>query len=97
MQGLDGKTSCLRIAPKALVEHLMTMLQSRVGVPVEHQRLVCGTRQLNNGATIQHSNVVEGTVLHLVSCLRGGRSASAAFVDVSKPGALGMTCMSALP
>ena len=56
-------------------------------VPVQHQRIVCGTQQLDNGATLQYRRVVDGTMLHLVSRLRGGRSTAVLFVDVSKPGA----------
>ena len=67
----------------------MEMLQYRVGVPIEHQRLVHETRQLDpdHGYTLAHYGIRQGSHLHLTLRLLGGRAGhSAAFADVSKPG-----------
>ena len=67
----------------------MEMLQYRVGVPIEHQRLVHESRQLeaDHGYTLAHYGISQGSHLHLTSRLLGGSGVPfAAFADISKPG-----------
>ncbi len=47
-------------------------MEEKEGIPPSQQRLIHNGRQLNDDQTVADSEILEGTLLHLVLTLRGG-------------------------
>ncbi|XP_039322995.2 ubiquitin-ribosomal protein eL40 fusion protein-like [Saimiri boliviensis] len=68
---LMGKTITLEVKPSDIVENVKAKIQDKEGIPPDQQRLVCASKQLEDGRTLRlkHPATVH---LHLVLRLGGG-------------------------
>ncbi len=51
---------------------LKVKIHSQLGIPPEQQRLIFNGQQLNDGQTLSHYNIGEGSDIYAVQRLRGG-------------------------
>ena len=65
------------------VEEVKEMIQEREGIPLDEQRLICASQQLEDGRTLADYKIGKQFTLHLTLRLRGGGLGGAAFADVS--------------
>jgi ubiquitin-like protein Nedd8 len=72
IQTLTGKQLELEVVATDTVYELKQLIEEIEGVPPEQQRLIHRGRTLVDSNTVQQSNVIAGTTLHLVLALRGG-------------------------
>jgi len=70
---LTGKEIELDIDLDDKISRIKEKVEEQSGVPPQQQRLIFGGRQMSDDKTARESNVVAGSVLHLVLALRGGR------------------------
>merc|ERR1712227_963370 len=69
---LTGKTIYLRAKPKDTVKMLKKKIFVEEIIPVEQQRLIFASQQLEDKRTLEEYNIRHFNVLHLVLRLRGG-------------------------
>jgi len=69
---LTGREIELDIDPEDKIERIKEKVEEQSGVPPPQQRLIFSGRQMADEKTARESNVVAGSVLHLVLALRGG-------------------------
>jgi hypothetical protein len=69
---LTGKIIQYFISPSAKVEDLKDMIRSKEGIPVDHQRLIFASRQLEDIKTLEDYNIQNERTVNLVLRLRGG-------------------------
>lgn len=84
---LDGIIT-LNVESSTMVDELKAEVENRVGIVPEDQRLVFGSKQLEDGRTISDYNIHTESTLSLSLRLRGGdmsMGVSFDFADVSKP------------
>lgn len=58
--------------PNDTIERVKEYMEEKEGIPPSQQRLIHNGRQLNDDQTVADSEILEGTLLHLVLTLRGG-------------------------
>mmetsp|Transcript_2263 Transcript_2263/g.3900 ORF Transcript_2263/g.3900 Transcript_2263/m.3900 type:complete len:149 (-) Transcript_2263:230-676(-) len=96
---LNGTTIDLEVDESDTVDVLKQMIEDRVGVPPEQQRLLGVRGQLESGRALEDYNLQHESLVHLVQYSDSG-SAQAA-VREERGGELSMTCAaqrcSALP
>ena len=69
---LTGKTITVRVQPYSYVLDIKQQINDKEGIPVEQQRIIFNGRQLEDGSTLKHYGITDGSILHLVLRL-GGR------------------------
>uniref|UniRef100_A0A914XR30 Ubiquitin-like domain-containing protein n=1 Tax=Plectus sambesii TaxID=2011161 RepID=A0A914XR30_9BILA len=69
---LTGRTISLQIPLSTSVEDVRAFIQDREGIPEDHQRLLIGGQQMDDGRSLAEYNVMEWSTIHLVLRLRGG-------------------------
>lgn len=72
VESLTGKKTWLEVESSDLIETVKEKYEAREGVPVEQQRYIFASKQLENGRTLADYNICVGSRLQLVLCLRGG-------------------------
>jgi ubiquitin C len=72
VKSMQGMTFAFEVKPSHKVEELKQMIFAKEGVPVHHQRLIFGGKQIQDGATLHECGVQAASTLHLVLRLLGG-------------------------
>lgn len=70
---LTGKTLAFDVDSYGTVEEVKAKIQHREGIPVDQQRLIYVGRGLESSKTLASYNIHDGSMLHLVLRLCGGR------------------------
>lgn len=68
---LTGTTLSIRIAPKATAEALKRKIQETVGIPIGQQRLMFGSRQIEDDKPLSDYNIHARSTVHSVLILKG--------------------------
>ncbi len=84
---LSGSRHTLnRINKSTSVLEIKRSLEECEGTPIEQQRLIFGSKQLDDWSTLGESNVSNGAALNMVMRLSGGGCAPGSqFIDISNP------------
>ena len=69
---LTGKTIALRVLPYDTILSVKTKIQDRENIPIDHQRLIYASKQLENNQTLSDYHIENASTLTLVLRLHGG-------------------------
>jgi len=73
VKGLEGKTSTHNgITPATKISDIKRMLNERFGLEPVHQRLIFGSKPLEDSKTVAEYGIQRNSTLHLVVRLPGG-------------------------
>lgn len=73
---LTGKTMTVDVQSSDTIDSIKEKIAQQESIPVGHQRLVCGGKELTGGRTVGEYNIQKESTVHLVLRLRGGNSCS---------------------
>lgn len=76
LQTLTGRTITLDVKPWDSVAAVKAKIQDSEGVPHDEQRLVCATKQLEDGCILADYNIEQESNLQLLLRLCGGTKVS---------------------
>jgi ubiquitin-large subunit ribosomal protein L40e len=69
---LTGRSYTLQMQSSDTVDNLKQAIQRKEGIPVDEQRLIYGSHQLEDGRTLADYKMQHDSTVHLVLRLRGG-------------------------
>ena len=67
-----GKMFTVKVEPSSSVEEVKLKIQDIKGIPPDQQRLIFGTKQLQDGRTLSYYNLQEESIIQLVLRVPGG-------------------------
>ena len=65
-RGLQGKEETLNVNHSSTIEELKTMIQAKMGIPCDEQRLIYGGKLLADHLTLSDYNIREDANIHIV-------------------------------
>uniref|UniRef100_A0A2C9LB33 Ubiquitin-like domain-containing protein n=1 Tax=Biomphalaria glabrata TaxID=6526 RepID=A0A2C9LB33_BIOGL len=68
----DSRNYAFEVTSTFLVEKLMTLIQQKLDIPLDQQKLTYAGKNLERGMKLSHYNIREHSTIHLTARLRGG-------------------------
>lgn len=72
VKNMQNRNKSLDVDSSETIENLKVVIEDSEGVPVQSQRLIFSGKQLEDGHTLAHYNIQNGSFIHLVLRLYGG-------------------------
>ncbi|KAK9830659.1 hypothetical protein WJX74_001036 [Apatococcus lobatus] len=72
VKGLTGQTTAVEVDSSDLVQDVKARLQQQAGCPPEQQRLMFGSKQLEDNKTLLDYNIQRESTIHVLHQVRGG-------------------------
>jgi len=70
---LTGETIMESVSDDTTVAEIMSRIEEKQGIKVEHQHLFCNGKSLISSRTLAQQGVGPGSTIHLLLKVRGGR------------------------
>jgi len=70
---LTGETIMESVSGDTTVAEIMSRMEEKQGIKVEHQNLFCNGKSLISSRTLAQQGVGPGSTIHLLLKVRGGR------------------------
>ncbi|VDI40727.1 Hypothetical predicted protein [Mytilus galloprovincialis] len=71
---LSGREVPIEVCASDTTEILKSLVEGRIGIPGDMQRLLFAGKELERGRTLSSYNIINGSTIHLVVTERGGDS-----------------------
>ena len=71
-QEIRGKTLTLEVQHSTIIKYVKLLIEFKVGIPYEQQRLIFNGKQLEDNRTLDDYNIKKESTLFLLLRLRGG-------------------------
>ncbi|CAF3279786.1 unnamed protein product [Rotaria socialis] len=72
VKNLTGKTIIIEVNPSMDISTAKQLIQDMEGIPSDQQRLIFASKKLEDERTLSDYNIQNGSMFHIVLCLRGG-------------------------
>ena len=69
-----GKSILIDVEPDYLIKDLKEKIYDKEGVPVNHQRLLFGSKELDDRLSLKDYEIESESIVYMVMRLPGGRS-----------------------
>lgn len=66
VKNMRNRNKSLDVDSSETIENLKVVIEDSEGVPVQSQRLIFSGKQLEDGHTLAHYNIQNGSFIHLV-------------------------------